>query len=276
MGRRGRPSRGHPGRGRDNGIVHTLLPGEALIHLDTTTDYTRLVIAVLGLAVFSAVLRKAADLGDGRAEILAITRATLQLGAVGLIIAAVLGSWPLTLLFVAVMITVAALTSARRMGATRRLLTLLPVAAGGLPITAALLAIGLLPGEPISLVPTAGILVGNAMTATTLSGRRGLDALTERKGEVEAALALGLLDRDARLLVARPAARLALVPGLDQTRTVGLVTLPGAFVGTLLGGASPMQAAALQLVVLAGILASQSIAVVLTVEMIGRGMLRRS
>jgi len=35
------------------------------------------------------------------------------------------------------------------------------------------------------------------------------------------------------------AAALALVPGLDQTRTVGLVTLPGAFVGVLLAGASP-------------------------------------
>lgn len=55
-------------------------------------------------------------------------------------------------------------------------------------------------------------------------------------------------------MVCQDAARLALIPGLDQTRTVGLVTLPGAFVGTLLGGASPMEAAALQLVVLVGIL----------------------
>lgn len=258
------------------GAVRTVLSTQALIHLDTGSDAVRLVAAVLGLAVLSALLRRAVGLGNGRDEIVAIVRATLQLGAVGLIIAAVLGSWPLTLLFVAVMVVVAAYTSAGRMRTVRRSVGLLPVALGSLPVTAALLAIGLLPTEPISLVPTAGILIGNAMTATTLAGRRGLDALEERRGEVEAGLALGLPPRDARLLVVQPAAHLALVPGLDQTRTVGLVTLPGAFVGTLLGGATPMQAAALQLIVLAGILASQSGATALTQELIARGALHRA
>lgn len=255
--------------------MQTIAPAQALIHLDGTGDVVRLVIAVIVLGVVSAVLRRAAGLGNGREEIVAILRATVQLGAVGLVIAAVLGSWPLTWLFVAVMGVVAALTSAGRMGTVRRVLPLLPIAAGGLPVTAALLAIGLLPAEPISVVPTAGILLGNAMTATTLAGRRGLDALSERRGEVEAGLALGLMRRDARLLVVQPAAQLALLPGLDQTRTVGLVTLPGAFVGTLLGGATPLQAAALQLIVLAGILTSQSVATVLTQELIARDMLHR-
>ncbi|MBW3084387.1 hypothetical protein KEM60_00574 [Austwickia sp. TVS 96-490-7B] len=256
--------------------VPTVMPASALIRLHDQPDVIRLVVIVLALAILSAVLRRSTGLGDGRAEITAILRATLQLGAVGLIVAAVLDSWPLTGLFVVVMIAVATFTSARRIGSTSRTWPLLPVAIGSLPVVAVLLAAGLLPWQPISLVPTAGILVGNAMTATSLAGRRGLDALSERRGEVEAALALGLLDRDAALLVVRPAARLALVPGLDQTRTVGLVTLPGAFVGTLLGGATPLQAAALQLVVLAGILATQSIAVALTVELVARRALHRS
>ncbi len=55
-------------------------------------------------------------------------------------------------------------------------------------------------------------------------------------------------------MVSRPAAAEALVPGLDQTRTVGLVALPGAFVGTLLGGASPVQAGAVQVLVLVALL----------------------
>lgn len=102
-----------------------------------------------------------------------------------------------------------------------------------------LLLSGLVPLRGIAIVPVAGILIGGAMTATSLAGRRALDELTGRRGEVEAALALGLLPREAVLLVCRPAAGQALVPALDQTRTVGLVTLPGAFVGVLLGGASP-------------------------------------
>lgn len=68
--------------------------------------------------------------------------------------------------------------------------------------------------------------------------------------------------------MARPAAALALVPGLDQTRTVGLVTLPGAFVGVLLAGASPVQAAAVQVLVLIALLLVQVLAVTVTVELI--------
>jgi putative ABC transport system permease protein len=109
------------------------------------------------------------------------------------------------------------------------------------------------------------------MTATTLAGKRALDALRTRHGEFEAALSIGLLPRDSALLIAREDAALALVPGLDQTRTVGLVTLPGAFVGMLLGGASPLQAAAVQLVVLVALLLVQAIAVLVTVELVARG-----
>jgi putative ABC transport system permease protein len=120
----------------------------------------------------------------------------------------------------------------------------IPVCLGALPVTAVLLASRLVPATPIAVVPIVGILVGGAMTATTLAGRRTLEGLRNRRGEVEAALSLGLPDRDARLLIIRDDAALALLPGLDQTRTVGLVTLPGAFVGMLLGGATPLQAAA--------------------------------
>jgi putative ABC transport system permease protein len=66
-----------------------------------------------------------------------------------------------------------------------------------------------------------------------------------------------------------------LLPPLDQTRTVGLVTLPGAFVGMLLGGAPVWQAGALQLVVLLGLLAVEVAAVTTVVELVARGKVRR-
>jgi putative ABC transport system permease protein len=111
------------------------------------------------------------------------------------------------------------------------------------------------------------------MTATSLAGRRLRDELTSRRGEVEAALALGLLRRDAVLLVARRSAGTALVPPLDQTRTVGLVTLPGAFVGVLLGGGTPLEAGAAQLLVLIGLLAAEVLAVWAVTELVARGAL---
>ncbi len=66
----------------------------------------------------------------------------------------------------------------------------------------------------------------------------------------------------------RPAAALALVPGQDQTRTVGLVALPGAFVGVLLAGAPPAQAAAAQTLVLVALMAVQSLAAAVTLELV--------
>jgi putative ABC transport system permease protein len=116
----------------------------------------------------------------------------------------------------------------------------------------------------------AGILLGGAMTATTLAGQRMFDELRRRRGEYEAALCLGMVPRDAVVEVARDAAGLALVPALDQTRTVGLVTLPGAFVGVLLGGGSAAAAGAAQALILIGLLAVESIAVLVTVELVAR------
>ena len=90
---------------------------------------------------------------------------------------------------------------------------------------------------------------------------------------MEAALALGLFRRDAVLLITRRAGATALVPPLDQTRTVGLVTLPGTFVGVLLGGGSPLDAGAAQLLVLIGLLAAGVLAVWSVTELIARGAL---
>jgi ABC-type iron transport system FetAB permease component len=51
------------------------------------------------------------------------------------------------------------------------------------------------------------------------------------------------------------------------------VTLPGAFVGVLLGGGSPLQAGAAQLLVLIGLLAAEVLAVWGVTELVARGVL---
>jgi len=210
-----------------------------------------------------------------RDVLVACLRAAVQLGLVALVIAAVVRSVWLSLLFVLAMYVVASGTAGRRLVRGRCGWWCAVPVATALPVTAALVALGVVPARGVAVVPVAGILIGGAMAGTVLAGRRGLDELRSRRGEVEAAQALGLMDRDARLMVSRPAAAEALVPGLDQTRTVGLVALPGTFVGTLLGGATPVQAGAVQLLVLVALLAVQCGAVVLTVELLAREVLRR-
>ncbi|MEU3601963.1 ABC transporter permease [Streptomyces sp. NPDC006798] len=233
------------------------------------------VLAVLLAA--AATVAAVAHLGRSREIVVAGVRAAAQLAAVSLVIGWVVRALPLLFGFVLLMYAVAVRTAGRRL--TRNTTwwwAALPIAAAVFPVVAALLLTGLVPLKGIALVPVAGILIGGALTATVLAGRRALDELRQRRGEVEAGLALGLPERDARLEVARPAAADALLPGLDQTRTVGLVTLPGAFVGMLLGGASPLLAGAVQLFVLVALMAVQAVAVAVVLELVARGRLHRT
>ncbi|MFC9619789.1 ABC transporter permease [Streptomyces sp. NPDC056930] len=233
------------------------------------------VVLALLLAAAASVAALA-SLGRSREILLAGLRAAVQLGAVSLLIGWVVRSLPPLLAFVALMYAVAVRTAGRRITRNRTWWwAFLPIGAGVAPVVALLLLTGLVPVRGIALIPVTGILIGGALTATVLGGRRALDELTTRRGEVEAGMALGLLDRDARLEIARPAAADALLPGLDQTRTVGLVTLPGAFVGMLLGGASPVQAGAVQLFVLVALMAVQAVAVATVLELVARGRLHR-
>ncbi|MFB7663319.1 ABC transporter permease [Kitasatospora sp. NPDC056138] len=212
-------------------------------------------------------------LGHGRDVLRAGLRAVLQLGVVAYVITWVVGSLWTSALFVLVMFTVAVRTAGRRMTTGPGWYwAAAPIGIGVLPVLALLLAGGLLPPEGLSVIPVAGILIGGALTATSLAGRRALDELRQRHGEVDAALALGFEDRDARLEICRTAAATSLDPALDQTRTVGLVTLPGAFVGMLLGGATPVQAGAVQLFVLIALLAVEAVAIVVVLELVARGL----
>jgi uncharacterized protein (TIGR00245 family) len=253
--------------------------GSSVVHLGPG-----LVLAAVALTALGTAVGWASGLGQHGPVVVAAVRAAVQLAVVSLVLAVVIGSLALSALFVLLMLTVAAITSAgrvtglplrapgrgRRVGAAGAAIVL-----GAAPVVALVLVSGAVPLRGVAVIPIAGIVIGGAMTATSLAGRRLHDELRQRRGEVDAALALGLLPRDAVLEVARPVAATALVPALDQTRTVGLVTLPGAFVGVLLGGGSAVAAGAAQLLVLVGLLAAQSLAVWVTLELVARGELAR-
>ena len=228
------------------------------------------------LVMLAAGASRIGGIGLERAIVGSALRAVLQLAAVSLVLAAVLRVGWLTVVFVAVMYVAASVTAGRRVTHDASAGWVAgPILVSTLPVLTALLLTGVLPSNALAVIPVSGIMIGGAMTASTLAGGRALDDLAARRGEVEAALSIGLLARDAALEICRPAASNAMIPILDQTRTVGLVTLPGAFVGMLLGGASPVEAGAVQLFVLVALLAVEAIAVVLVTEAVARGLIRR-
>ncbi|GAB87809.1 ABC transporter permease [Gordonia rubripertincta] len=232
-----------------------------------------LAVAIVVLAVVAVLVNHRSSLATD--TVVASVRAVVQLAALAGVLAVVISHLWASALFVVVMAVAAAWTSARRIrpkhaGIRAIARCLAPVAAPTIVVVIALALVGVLPAKGIAIIPTAGILLGGAMVTTSLAGRRAVDELTTRRGEVEAALSLGLLPRDARLEICAAASASALIPGLDQTRAVGLVTIPGAFVGMVLGGASVWAAAAMQLFVLIALLAVSSIAMLVTVELVAR------
>ena len=115
------------------------------------------------------------------------------------------------------------------------------------------------------------------LDATTLRRAVGLVAqapVAEGLPAIEARLALGVPAAVALAPTVRAAVATGMIPVVDQTRSVGLVALPGTFVGLILGGASPGEAARVQLVVLLALLGVELIAALVAATLLARGLTR--
>ena len=244
--------------------------------LSDVSDNLLRVLSGLGFAAAAAILAHHLRLGLSRELATAAVRALVQLAAVGAAIALVFHVESLAILFVAVMAVTAGVTAGGRLAgfARARRQALLAIAAPALTATGILVGVGAFAATPRAAVPTAGILIGGAMAATTLAGRRLLEALADDAPEIETRLCLGDSARAALAPSVRRAMRTGMVPVIDQTRSVGLVALPGTFVGLILGGASPAEAAATQLVVLLALLAVELAAAAFLCELVQRSVIR--
>ena len=125
--------------------------------------------------------------------------------------------------------------------------------------------------EGRTIVPLAGVVVGNSLSATVLVSRRLFDAAKERREEIEGRLALGLSATDAFRPVLRESLRTALIPQIESTKAVGIIALPGTMVGLILAGADPADAVRVQVSVMYLVLGS----VATTTAVISLGISRK-
>ncbi|MEV0945365.1 ABC transporter permease [Rhodococcus sp. NPDC049939] len=202
------------------------------------------------------------------APALAVLRGALQLALISIILSGVITDplWVALALFV--MFSVAALTASGRIGWNLWHVGLVFTAmALGIAVTLAVTFItGAIEFSSRYALAIGGIVIGNAMMTATLAGRRFMEVTDERWETVEGWLALGATPRQATRELTRLAVHSALIPSTDQTKTTGLVTLPGAFVGAIFGGVSPLEAGRFQIVVLAAIMAAGSITAIVVVS----------
>jgi putative ABC transport system permease protein len=234
----------------------------AAIHVGTS-------LLLVGVAIMVSRRQRLRLEGD---LLMATVRALIQLTAVAAVIHLIFSSLGLSALALMIMLGAASWTAGRRLkgipNGTVLALTAISIAAG----TALIVLFGgrVFPMTPQYLIPIAGMLIGNCMTATSVSGVRFKEELVDKSLELEARLALGLRAKQALTTYTRRATSIALIPTIDATKNVGLILLPGAFVGTILGGESPFRAAQIQLIVLFMLLGAVSLASMTTTILVSR------
>ena len=235
-------------------------------------DWLRFGGGILALVATSILLLRLHGVALRWLPFTAVLRAAIQLAAISVLLSGV-NQWPwLVLGFIALMLSTASWTGASRAevlpGGRRNAVA--SVVVGGTSSLFLTLLIGLISPTPQHVVAIAGSVIGNSMNIVTLTSRRIWAALDAHRGEVEGWLALGATPSQATTCLRRNAVRESLLPNLDQTRNTGLVTLPGAFIGALFGGANPVGAAMFQLTMLSAILVSAAVTGTLFSALSGR------
>lgn len=239
-----------------------------------TVTIAGLATAVLLVLVAAAVSRWQGLRLEG-AIVWSAARATAQLAAVGgVLVLLVREATPLwwSWVWVAVMVAYAGTVARRRAPEVPWIgrLTVASFAVAGLVSMGVLFGLGVLPAQGRTVVPLAGMMIGNSMTATVLVARRIVDELRDKREEVEARLALGLPSTAASAPAVRAALAAALTPQIESTKATGLVFLPGAMTGLILAGASPLAAVQLQAVVMFLVLGT----VAVTTTVLAKGVSR--
>jgi len=228
-------------------------------------------IAVVVLMTCTVVVLRVARVPLSASATVAVLRGALQLAVASTLIGVALTHDWAALLVLLVMLGTAVFTASRRLREFRGALgaVALAIASGAAVTLVVVFASGAFDFSPRYLLAFSGIVIGGAMTTAATAGRQLWLGMQHRTGEIEGWLALGATPRQAVTDIGRAAIAEALRPAIDQTKTTGLVTLPGAFVGALLAGASPVEAGIFQVTVLAGLLAAGSISTTLTVWVLG-------
>lgn len=213
-------------------------------------------VAALTLVAVSMVLASINHLGISKDMAVSVSRAFLQLAIIGFILNFIFmqEGWRGLLMIFAVycfMVIVAGYTAGQRAKGipNAAYISCTAIFLGSGVSIAMLVALQVFDFTPRYLIPVAGMMVGNAMNNTSVALKRLREDLRQTVPLVEAALALGATPRQAIQQQIKRSLTLALTPVLDSAKTLGIISLPGAMTGMIMGGASPLEATKLQMVV---------------------------
>ncbi|MBA3280767.1 MAG: ABC transporter permease [Acidimicrobiia bacterium] len=232
--------------------------------------------ASLTFVLLAVALTGRHRLGLSRGIGVAVGRSLVQMAVVGTALVPIvdpdtplLWSWA----WVLAIVGFAAVTTARRAPAVPGLVwvALAANALVGATGLSVIFGLGILELSGRTLVPVAGMIIGNSMKAAVVGAARMAESVADHRPEIEAGLALGMTTRAASKRLVRSSLRTAISPQVEQTAALGIVFLPGAMTGLILAGAEPLEAVRTQLALMYVILAG----VVMAATTTGLGTLAR-
>jgi putative ABC transport system permease protein len=203
-------------------------------------------------------------LGLGREVLVASVRAAVQLVAVGALLLVLFRhtGLPGALAWVTAMVLLAGRVAGGRAKGLPHATRVATIGIGvGAAATLGLLIVArVIDTSGRVVVPVGGMVVTGAMQGASITLQRMRDEAAVGRRAIEARLALGLAGGVAFAPHLRTALRASIIPAIDGTKVVGLISLPGATVGLLLAGVSPLTAIRYQVVVMYMLLGAAAVA----------------
>jgi UDP-glucose/iron transport system permease protein len=234
------------------------------------------VAASLALVAVAIAIAYRQRLRLAREIAIAAARAGIQLSAVGAILLLVFQHAGLAGAagWLALMVLIAGQVAARRARGLPRALPVATtaIAAGTAATMGALLVLGVISTQPRVVIPVGGMVVSGAMTAAAVTLTRLREEAAAARPAIEARLCLGQPAAQAFAPHLHAALRTALIPSIDATKTVGLISLPGAMTGLILAGVSPLTAIRYQIVVMYMLLAAVALAGITAAHLAARAL----
>jgi putative ABC transport system permease protein len=168
------------------------------------------------------------------------------------------------------MMVIASYTSAKRVKEVKHAfrISATSIIGSSSAIIFAMVALGVIPLQAEYIIPLGGMVIGNCMNITSLAMERLKGEVANNTMMIDNMLALGARSDQSISPLIKRSVRASLIPTLDNLKTMGLVWIPGLMSGMIIAGMDPSKAAVFQLIIIFMILASNTIAsIISTMEM---------
>lgn len=234
-------------------------------------------ILSFGFIILASIISYCYQLDLTKTLWISAIRCIVQLSFIGLVLAWIFANenWYQTLAILSIMTLIA---SQAAMGRTKHPYkglffdTFMALMAGAVSVSI-VVVVGILRLDwhiPQYIIPILGMILGNALTAISLTMNELINYLHDNQTKINALLALSASPKEVMATVIKSSIVNGMTPTLNSLMVVGLVSLPGMMTGQILSGSTPTQAVRYQIMILFAICASGLIACVVVSMLIVR------